>query len=436
MSGRAAGSDADSLSRARRDGFRGRLSRFARIVTGWDAQTLFGPARKPAQPPAEVRPESPPPGGGSLRLKSYFASSVEAAVALARQQLGGDAMILDARPAKPEARYLGKYEVVFGMAPSAAEPATRGQDAATGVEARPVIDADARALRQELARLSQRVERLALRKPWPPPAEAAFHQLLDCGFPPATAAELIEQCGVLEAASQAAVSAEWLWQSIELWLASNLTFDSGFRSDQAPRAVAVVGPPGSGKTALLTKIAARYGLLARRRTHLLSIDVQRLAAAEQLRVAGSVLGVGVEVVETPAGLEHALLDHRAKGLVLIDTPGFSGREAEDSEDLAGWLASRLDIEVHLVLDAAVRPALLEQTVRRFARFRPSRLAFTRIDETGGAAAALSLALQCRMPISFLGTGQRMPEDLELASAEALLSRLGHRDVASAAAGQW
>jgi flagellar biosynthesis GTPase FlhF len=49
-----------------------------------------------------------------MRLKSYFSGTVEAAMALARKEMGDDAMLIHSRPAQPEARHLGAYEVVFG----------------------------------------------------------------------------------------------------------------------------------------------------------------------------------------------------------------------------------------------------------------------------------------------------------------------------------
>jgi hypothetical protein len=50
-----------------------------------------------------------------MKLKSYFSGTVEAAMELARKELGDDAFLVNARPAAPEARYLGDYEVVFGL---------------------------------------------------------------------------------------------------------------------------------------------------------------------------------------------------------------------------------------------------------------------------------------------------------------------------------
>jgi len=48
-----------------------------------------------------------------MRIKSYFAGTVEAALELAKRELGGEAMILNSRPAPPESRHLGEYEVIF-----------------------------------------------------------------------------------------------------------------------------------------------------------------------------------------------------------------------------------------------------------------------------------------------------------------------------------
>src|SRR5437764_5934801 len=48
-----------------------------------------------------------------MKLKSYYSPTVEDAIALARQELGPDAMLVNSRRALPETRHLGEYEVVF-----------------------------------------------------------------------------------------------------------------------------------------------------------------------------------------------------------------------------------------------------------------------------------------------------------------------------------
>ena len=52
----------------------------------------------------------------SMRIKSYFASSVERAIHDAREELGDEATLITSRRAAPDARHLGAYEVVFGIA--------------------------------------------------------------------------------------------------------------------------------------------------------------------------------------------------------------------------------------------------------------------------------------------------------------------------------
>ena len=63
--------------------------------------------------------------------------------------------------------------------------------------------------------------------------------------------------------------------------------------------MALVGPPGSGKTTTLVKLAVNYGLAPAAGLLLLSMDTYRVAAAEQLRSYAAILGVAFQVLETP-----------------------------------------------------------------------------------------------------------------------------------------
>jgi flagellar biosynthesis protein FlhF len=183
------------------------------------------------------------------------------------------------------------------------------------------------------------------------------------------------------------------------------------RGDATPRVAALVGPPGSGKTSTLVKLAVAHGLGARKSVQLLSLDNLRVAAAEQLRSYGSILGVGFQALETPAALAQALADHRSKPLILIDTPGFSLADMDGAADLARAFSARSEIDVHLVLSASMKSADLTRVVDAFEIFRPSKLLFTRLDETGSFGPIFCEAARTRKALSFLGTGQRIPEDL-------------------------
>jgi Flagellar GTP-binding protein len=191
--------------------------------------------------------------------------------------------------------------------------------------------------------------------------------------------------------------------------------------------VALVGPPGCGKTTTLAKLAVQYGLVPRLRTQLLSIDMERIGAADQLRSLAFILGVGFTAVETSGALVHALEEHQQKELILIDTPGFGAREIAGAGPLAELLASREDIDVHLVLPASMKNADLSRTVDRFEIFRPAKLIFTRLDETEAPGCIVNELQRSAKSLSFLNFGQRIPEDLRPADPALLASLvLGER----------
>jgi flagellar biosynthesis protein FlhF len=120
-------------------------------------------------------------------------------------------------------------------------------------------------------------------------------------------------------------------------------------------------------------------------------------------------------VETPVALAQALEEHRAKELVFIDTPGLARAEMEDGADLARLIASHPEIDTHLVLPASMKPLDMARVIDRYQVFQPRKLLFTRIDETERYGALVSEAARRSLPVSFLATGQQIPDDVEPAT---------------------
>jgi flagellar biosynthesis protein FlhF len=338
-----------------------------------------------------------------MKLKSYFSGTVEAAMELARQELGDEALLVNARPATPETRALGAFEVVFGVLPPDPPPASPSPPSADQRSAPP---ATAHQLSNDVAGLKREMERLVqslggahlLPANAVPEQQAVRNRLLD--------AEL--DLDLVERVAQGA-ALEDLFQ-----------VDATLGRPAAARAVvALVGPPGAGKTTTLVKLAARYGLASRRPAQFLSSDVFRIAAADQLRSLAAILGIGCTVAETPVALAQALEEHRAKDFVFIDTPGLGRRDMEDGADLARLLASHPEIDVHLVLPASMKPADLREVIDRYQPFRPGKLLFTRTDESGSFGMLINESVRRGLPISFLATGQQIPDDLEPATKEGL-----------------
>jgi flagellar biosynthesis protein FlhF len=347
-----------------------------------------------------------------VKLKSYFSGTVEAAMELAREELGEEALLINARPATPETRMLGAYEVVFGVPPKL-EKASSG--------AMPANTEPADRLAQDVAGLRREIERMAqsLR------GARIFNSHPHAGDPELYS-RLIENELAAPLAQAVAEGA-----SMESMFEVDATLGRRGTPEGARRIVALVGPPGAGKTTTLVKLAARYGLASAKPAQILSADVYRIAAADQLRTLASILGIGCGVAETPVALAQALEEHRGKDLIFIDTPGLGSGDMEDGADLARMISSHPEIDTHLVLPASMKPSDLERVIDRYEIFQPAKLLFTRMDETGRYGSLVSEAARRSLPISFLTTGQEIPDDLEPA-VKARLTELVLGESASAA----
>ncbi len=188
------------------------------------------------------------------------------------------------------------------------------------------------------------------------------------------------------------------------------------------RMVAVVGPTGVGKTTAIAKLAARAALIERKSVHILSLDNHRVGAPAQIRSFGQLMGVPVSVV-THLHTQLAAALHKAKSadLVLVDTAGRSLRDLSGPRKLERQLEGLPEPEVHLAIAAGTSCFDVDTIVARYAPLGVRRLLFTKVDETGDLGELVRAPARHSIPVCYLATGQQVPEDIEDATQDGLIS---------------
>ncbi|HET9620976.1 MAG TPA: hypothetical protein VFP84_06410 [Kofleriaceae bacterium] len=181
--------------------------------------------------------------------------------------------------------------------------------------------------------------------------------------------------------------------------------------------VMLVGPTGAGKTTTVAKLATRAALIEGRKTALITLDNYRVGGIDQIRTFANLIGIPLQVAESPAELGD-LIDP-SNELTLIDTAGKSPRDRASIEELARHMEG-LEIEVHLVIPAGATAAQIDELAQRYAPLAPSRLLFTKIDECDTAPELALAPARTRLPITWITTGQAVPEDIEQPSAARVL----------------
>lgn len=368
-----------------------------------------------------------------MRIKSYFASSVQAAMRQAHEDLGADAVLIESHATSAETAHLGQFEVVCGLAETPArKPARTKRAAASASTGQDELAAELKMLRSQMDELR------SMLKPAPvvtSQMEAVRDELIAADIEPSIVAMLLESAVPRRGADSARqMIADAL--CARLRTASNR---AGLQSEggaglqpangaSAPRsrsgnAIVFVGPPGAGKTTTLAKIAVKHCLGERRTVRIVSFDAERIGAHERLRAFASVLGIGFVAASSIAEFLDALKESRSKECVLIDTPGYSASDIEAARDLATVLERAAPRDVHLVLPACAKRADLAAFSDRFTLFQPTKLLFTKLDETASFGSIVSEAVRLDKPMSYFSTGQEVPEDLEEASADTLIRRV-------------
>jgi flagellar biosynthesis protein FlhF len=246
------------------------------------------------------------------------------------------------------------------------------------------------------------------------PAQARLSQrLLDGGFSPALIRKLAEGMG-------AEVSDELSWSAAVLERNLQTAEHAAPLEDQGG-VFALVGATGVGKTTTTAKIAAAFATRhGAGNLGLITLDAYRVAAHEQLRAYGRILGVPVHTAHDRASLEDLLELLSAKKMVLIDTAGMAQRDSR-TQDLLEML-SHPSIKKLLVVNAAAQGETIEDVLVSYRASQSKGIVLSKIDEAVKLGPALDALIRHRLTVVGVANGQRVPEDWHRLSAHALVQR--------------
>ncbi len=360
------------------------------VIVDQPVQTLSPKRPTVSSKPPAARPSLPPAQGQTIAARSRNVHTTEV-------------------PSKPATK---------SPAPalSSSMPAISGQPDASRRTA--TIPADLSTVQQRLETLQKmildlgRERRSATLHDVPPELFQLYTTLLDNEVDDDLARELVcrakQHASKSQLADPAAIMALLSVQvEQELRIANPIVAEKGRR-----KVVALVGPTGVGKTTTLAKLAANFRLRDGARIGLVTVDTYRIAAVEQLRTYAEIIDLPMKVVTTPSEMRQAMDELRGMDLVLIDTAGRSPKDEPQIRELKAFLDEARADEIHLVLSLASSLKTLETVAANFQPIGLTSLVLTKLDEALGAGSLLNVARRLKTPISYLTTGQDVPDDIE------------------------
>ena len=361
-----------------------------------------------------------------MQIKRYETKNMQEALTRIRRDLGPDAIILSTKQIAgdpPLIEVLAARDVVAERPAPAAPPAPPAPDAPLSQMAKEI-----QGLKSSIDLLTRRfsypcnlpglMETMSLlldkgSASNPNHLQDLFIRLISGGISHPMAVRLIEgikggyPCEDRDTDEKCSLIAEKL-------IARSLAVDG--RKER--RIKAFIGPTGIGKTTTLAKLAAHYSLEKKMKVGLITTDTYRIAAAEQLKVYGKIMGLPVHVAAEKDVFLKALTDFSGKDVILVDTPG---RNHQDDRCLNGLnnLLQTGDVEAVLLMSPIANKEYLLEAADRFKIFNYDRIILTKVDECNHFGSLYDVLAEIGKPVSYVTTGQNVPKDIEEANPERL-----------------
>lgn len=181
--------------------------------------------------------------------------------------------------------------------------------------------------------------------------------------------------------------------------------------------IVLVGPTGVGKTTTIAKLAGRLSLIENKKVGLITIDTYRIGAVEQLKTYADIMNIPFNVVFTIKDMQSALESMSDCDVILVDTTGRSSKNTMQISELRAFIDKVKTENIHLVISCTTKNKDVDVIVNGYKPLNYNNVIITKLDETSTYGSILNIVESAKKPISFITTGQNVPDDIKLLTAE-------------------
>lgn len=192
--------------------------------------------------------------------------------------------------------------------------------------------------------------------------------------------------------------------------------------------VVLVGPTGVGKTTTIAKLAGKLALVDKKKVGLVTIDTYRIGAVEQLRTYADIMNIPFEVVLTIKDMERAIEGMKSCDVILVDTTGRSSKNKMQISELRAFIEKTNTENINLVVSCTTKNRDIDVIVNGYKELKYNNVIITKLDETSTYGSILNIVYAAKKPISFVTTGQNVPEDIKNLKPEEIAKLIIGEDI--------